>query len=86
MVLSDTARLHFANLNLAAENQWLHLPLITQLKKECGEVFPVAEYAQTSIPTCEDPCSPIKCAMADSFQTQAVASGSWSVAKIQSGT
>jgi len=58
---SDIARLHFANLNLAAENQWLHLPLITQLKKECGEVFPVAEYAQTSIPTCKDPCRPIKC-------------------------
>ncbi|KAI1439294.1 spermine synthase [Xylaria sp. CBS 124048] len=34
-----------------AENQWLHLPLITKLKKECGEVFPVAEYAYTTIPT-----------------------------------
>ena len=34
-----------------AENQWLHLPLITRLKKECGEVFPVAEYAYTTIPT-----------------------------------
>ncbi|KAI0864326.1 spermine synthase [Xylaria cubensis] len=34
-----------------AENQWLHLPLITKLKKDCGEVFPVAEYAYTTIPT-----------------------------------
>lgn len=34
-----------------AENQWLHLPLITKLKKDCKEVFPVAEYAYTTIPT-----------------------------------
>merc|ERR1712169_104749 len=34
-----------------AENQWLHLPLITRLKKDCKEVFPVAEYAYTTIPT-----------------------------------
>ncbi|KAI0394263.1 spermine synthase [Xylariaceae sp. FL0594] len=34
-----------------SENQWLHLPLIAKLKKDCGEVFPVAEYAYTSIPT-----------------------------------
>ncbi|KAK4219490.1 Spermidine/spermine synthase [Rhypophila decipiens] len=34
-----------------AENQWLHLPLITKLKKDCGEIFPVAEYAYTTIPT-----------------------------------
>ncbi|KAJ5904362.1 spermidine synthase [Penicillium tannophilum] len=34
-----------------AENQWLHLPLIADLKKSCGEVFPVAEYAYTTIPT-----------------------------------
>ncbi|KAI1418537.1 spermidine synthase [Hypoxylon sp. FL1857] len=34
-----------------AENQWLHLPLITKLKKDCREVFPVAEYAYTTIPT-----------------------------------
>ena len=27
------------------------MPLITKLKKECGEVFPVAEYAYTTIPT-----------------------------------
>jgi spermidine synthase len=34
-----------------AENQWLHLPLIAQLKKDCREIFPVAEYAYTTIPT-----------------------------------
>jgi spermidine synthase len=34
-----------------AENQWLHLSLIQQLKKDCKEVFPVAEYAYTTIPT-----------------------------------
>ena len=35
----------------AAENQWLHLDMITKLKKSCREVFPVAEYAYTTIPT-----------------------------------
>ncbi|KAM0245878.1 hypothetical protein ACHAQJ_010409 [Trichoderma viride] len=34
-----------------SENQWLHLPLITQLKKDCKEIFPVVEYAYTTIPT-----------------------------------
>ncbi|CAL5871197.1 uncharacterized protein PFLUO_LOCUS5444 [Penicillium psychrofluorescens] len=34
-----------------SENQWLHLSLITDLKKSCNEVFPVAEYAYTTIPT-----------------------------------
>jgi spermidine synthase len=34
-----------------AENQWLHLELITNLKKSCKEIFPVAEYAYTTIPT-----------------------------------
>ncbi|ETI19613.1 spermidine synthase [Cladophialophora carrionii CBS 160.54] len=34
-----------------AENQWLHLPLISKLKKDCKEVFPVVEYAYTTIPT-----------------------------------
>ena len=34
-----------------AENQWLHLSLIQSLKKSCSEVFPVAEYAYTTIPT-----------------------------------
>lgn len=34
-----------------AENQWLHLSLITDLKKSCKEVFPTVEYAYTTIPT-----------------------------------
>src|SRR5215470_11170128 len=34
-----------------AENQWLHLELIANLKKACKEVFPVVEYAYTTIPT-----------------------------------
>ncbi|CRK19662.1 hypothetical protein BN1708_012722 [Verticillium longisporum] len=34
-----------------SENQWLHLPLITKLRKDCNEIFPVAEYAYTTIPT-----------------------------------
>ncbi|KAI5791035.1 Spermidine/spermine synthase [Pyronema domesticum] len=34
-----------------AENQWLHLKLITELKKSCREVFPTVEYAYTTIPT-----------------------------------
>ncbi|PGH13965.1 spermidine synthase [Polytolypa hystricis UAMH7299] len=34
-----------------SENQWLHISLITELKKICREVFPVAEYAYTTIPT-----------------------------------
>ncbi|KAK3327760.1 Spermine/spermidine synthase-domain-containing protein [Cercophora scortea] len=33
------------------ENQWLHLPLITKVKKDCKEIFPVVEYAFTTIPT-----------------------------------
>lgn len=43
--LTNMFRLH------AAENQWLHLKLITDLKKSCREVFPVVEYAYTTIPT-----------------------------------
>jgi spermidine synthase len=34
-----------------AESIWLHMPIITDLKKACKEVFPVAEYAFTTIPT-----------------------------------
>ena len=34
-----------------AENMWIHLPVIKDLKKACSEVFPVAEYAYTTIPT-----------------------------------
>jgi spermidine synthase len=37
--------------NRTAENQWLHIELIKNLKKDCKEVFPVAEYAYTTIPT-----------------------------------
>jgi len=34
-----------------AENPWLHMSMITGLKKQCKEVFPVAEYGWTTIPT-----------------------------------
>ncbi|KAI1919566.1 putrescine aminopropyltransferase [Ophidiomyces ophidiicola] len=34
-----------------AENQWLHIKLITDLKRLMKEVFPVVEYAYTTIPT-----------------------------------
>ncbi|RPA87156.1 spermidine synthase [Ascobolus immersus RN42] len=34
-----------------AENQWLHLDMIENLVKSCREVFPVVEYAYTTIPT-----------------------------------
>ncbi|KAM3418492.1 hypothetical protein BST61_g4473 [Cercospora zeina] len=34
-----------------AENPWLHLNIIQQLKKDCKSVFPVAEYGWTTIPT-----------------------------------
>ncbi|KAK2741830.1 putrescine aminopropyltransferase [Onygenales sp. PD_40] len=34
-----------------SENQWLHLSLITDLKKSIREIFPVVEYAYTTIPT-----------------------------------
>ncbi|KAK1978188.1 spermidine synthase [Colletotrichum cereale] len=34
-----------------SENQWLHMPLICKLKKDCKEIFPVAEYGYTTIPT-----------------------------------
>ncbi|RDA87133.1 hypothetical protein CP532_4295 [Ophiocordyceps camponoti-leonardi (nom. inval.)] len=34
-----------------SENQWLHLDLIRRIRKGCREIFPVAEYAYTTIPT-----------------------------------
>ncbi|EEH48524.2 spermidine synthase [Paracoccidioides brasiliensis Pb18] len=34
-----------------SENQWLHLSLITELKRNIREIFPVVEYAYTTIPT-----------------------------------
>jgi spermidine synthase len=33
------------------ECQWLHLELITQVQTYCREIFPVVEYAYTTIPT-----------------------------------
>ena len=37
--------------DFAAENQWLHLALITKLKQDCKEIFPTVDYAYTTIPT-----------------------------------
>lgn len=34
-----------------AESMWIHLPIIKDLKKACGSIFPVTEYAYTTIPT-----------------------------------
>ena len=34
-----------------AENPWLHMKMIAELKKSCKQVFPVAEYGWTTIPT-----------------------------------
>lgn len=34
-----------------AENIWLHMNIIKKLKADCKQVFPVAEYAYTTIPT-----------------------------------
>lgn len=34
-----------------AESMWIHLPIIRDLKRACRSVFPVAEYAYTTIPT-----------------------------------
>ncbi|KXS97566.1 hypothetical protein AC578_9773 [Pseudocercospora eumusae] len=34
-----------------SENPWLHLSMIVDLKKSCKQVFPVAEYGWTTIPT-----------------------------------
>ena len=39
------------NVMLTAENPWLHMHIIQSVKKSCKEVFPVAEYAWTGIPT-----------------------------------
>jgi spermidine synthase len=37
--------------DLVAECQWLHLDIMKDLKKACLKVFPVVEYAYTTIPT-----------------------------------
>jgi len=34
-----------------AENIFLHMEIISRLKKDCKEIFPVAEYGYTMIPT-----------------------------------
>jgi spermidine synthase len=36
---------------MTGENQWNHLHIIKDLKKSCKEIFPVVEYAYTTIPT-----------------------------------
>lgn len=41
------------NMSTQAECLWVHLPLIRELKTTCSKTFPVAEYAFTTIPTCE---------------------------------
>lgn len=54
-----------------AENIWLHMLLISKLKKDCKAIFPIVEYAYTMIPTypsgsigfmvcCKDPTINIK--------------------------
>lgn len=45
------------HISTQAECMWLHLPLITELRKSVNELFPVAEYAFTTIPTY--PCGQI---------------------------
>lgn len=43
---------NYADLSFStAENPWLHMPIIKSLKKACKDVFPVAEFAWTTIPT-----------------------------------
>ncbi|KAI0070070.1 saccharopine dehydrogenase [Panus rudis PR-1116 ss-1] len=39
------------HISTQAECLWLHLPLINDLRKSTREIFPVAEYAFTTIPT-----------------------------------
>lgn len=39
------------HISTQAECLWLHLPLISQLRKLTRDIFPVAEYAYTTIPT-----------------------------------
>ena len=39
------------HISTQAECLWLHLPLINELRKTTRELFPVAEYAFTTIPT-----------------------------------
>jgi spermidine synthase len=39
------------HISTQAESQWLFLPFISELRKSMREIFPVAEYAFTTIPT-----------------------------------
>ena len=39
------------HISTQAECLWLHLPLISQLRNSAREIFPVVEYAYTTIPT-----------------------------------
>ena len=41
------------NMSTQGESLWLHLPLIKELRETTKTLFPVAEYAFTTIPTCE---------------------------------
>ena len=45
------------HISTQAECTWLHLPLIRELRKSTKEIFPVADYAFTTIPTY--PCGQI---------------------------
>lgn len=36
---------------IIGENPWLHMKIILELRKVCKEIFPVTEYAWTTIPT-----------------------------------
>lgn len=45
------------HISTQAECLWLHLPLISELRKSVNELFPVADYAFTTIPTY--PCGQI---------------------------
>jgi spermidine synthase len=40
------------NMSTQGECLWLHLPLIKELRETTKKLFPVAEYAFTTIPTC----------------------------------
>ncbi|RXK42280.1 spermidine synthase [Tremella mesenterica] len=39
------------NISTQAECLWLHLPLMRELKQNCSKLFPVCEFAFTTIPT-----------------------------------
>lgn len=45
------------HISTQAESMWLHLPLIRELRASTRELFPVADYAYTAIPTY--PCGQI---------------------------